>query len=466
MRRLIPILPILHLAIPAIVLFALALTHNLGEAEKTPFHRDESRWVGRAYFLNDLLTDPLGSTWDDSDLTRNQPPLGSYLMGLGLTLQGRDTDTTVNNRLYDFKHDFQWNVDHGRQPAGEDILAGRRTNVVVGALLAVTVFFIGQQLAGLIGGRLVGLIGGAVASSFLIYNPLATHMSSWAGADGLLALTVALAGLTAIRLADRPGWGKALLLGVLLGLGAATKLSPLFDAALVGAAGGAMLIGGRPWLRGEAGQRQQSLGWMLITCPFVAFATLVASYPYLWSSPLRNLANMLAYREDEMALQADIPAMGTPGWDSIGVDGGLPDAMSRTRFWLGDALSTGRVLGDWLNGRFDWSLRIAWLDLTLGFAGIGILAMMVLLRGPVSRAGAALLVLLGQTVVIWVGMRADFDRYQLPILVAVLTGLAVAVGAALQATHVMASTLVRRLRAREPRRWSLPSLPRRRSVSS
>ncbi len=463
MRRL---LPILRLTIPAIVLFALALTHNLGEVAQTPFHRDESRWVGRAYFLKDLLTDPRGSTWDDSDLTRNQPPLGSYLMGLGLTLQGRDTDTTVNNRLYDFRHDFQWNVDHGRQPAGEDILAGRRTNAVVGALLAVTVFFIGQQLAGLIGGTLIGLIGGAVASVFLIYNPLSTHMSSWAGADGLLALTVALAGLTAIRLADRPGWGKAILLGVLLGLGAATKLSPLFVAALVGAAGGALLIGGQPWVQGEAGQRQQSLGWMLITCPFVALATLVASYPYLWSSPIRNLGNMLAYREDEMVLQAGIPAMGTPGWDSIGVDGGLPDAMSRTRFWLGDALSTGRVLGDWLDGRFDWPLRIAWLDLTLGVAGIGILAMMVLLNGPVSRAGAALLLLLGQTVVIWIGMQADFDRYQLPVLVAVLAGLAVAVGATLQAIRVMVSAGMRRLRARESRRWSLPSVPWRRSVPS
>lgn len=466
MRRLFPILPILRLTLPAIVLFGLALTHNLGEVEQTPFHRDESRWVGRAYFLNDFLTDPRGSTWDDSDLTRNQPPLGSYLMGLGLTLQGRDTDTTLNNRLYDFRHDFQWNVDHGRQPAGEDILAGRRTNAVVGALLAITVFFIGQQLAGLIGGAIIGLIGGTVASAFLIYNPLATHMSTWAGSDGLLTLTVALAGLTTIRLADRPGWGKALLLGVVLGLGAATKLSPLFVAALVGAAGGALLIGGRPWLRGETGQRQQSLGWMLITCPFVAFATLVASYPYLWSSPIRNLGNMLAYREDEMTLQADIPAMGTPGWDSIGVDGGLLDAMSRTRFWLGDTLSTGRVLGDWLDGRFDWSVRIAWLDLTLGVAGIGILVMMVLLGGPVSRAGAALLVLLGQTVVIWVGMRADFDRYQLPVLVAVLAGVAVAVGATVQAIRVLAGILGRRLRARESGRWSLPSLPWRRSVPS
>lgn len=463
MRRL---LPILRFLIPAVILFGIALSHNLGAVKTTVFHRDESRWVGRAYFLDELIHDPRGETWSDSDLTRNQPPLGSYLMGLGLTLQGRDTDTTTNNRLYDFRHDFQWNVDRGRQPAGEDILAGRRTNAVVGALLAVAVFVIGQQLAAMVGGWLIGLIGGAVASVFLIYNPLATHMSSWAGSDALLTLTVALAGLTSIRLADRPGWAKAILLGVLLGLGASTKLSPLLVAGLVGAAGGSLLIGGRPWLRGEAGQRQQTLGWMLITCPIVAFATLVASYPYLWSQPIQNLRNMFAYRSDEMALQGGIPAQGTPGWTSINVDGGLPDALSRTRFWLGDALSTGRVLGDWLNGRFDWSVQLAWLDLTLGTAGLGILVMMILINGPVSRVGAGLLVLLGQSLVIWVGMRADFDRYQLPILVAVLAGVAVAVGTTIRALRVIAISLHHRLRACQSRRLSLPTLPWRRSIPS
>ena len=455
MRRL---YPILRLAIPALVLFSVALVHNLDQVPKTVFHRDESRWVGRAYFLDELVHDPLGPTWDDSDLTRNQPPLGSYLMGLGLVLQGRDTTTTLNHRLYDFDHDFRWNVAHGRQPEGEDIQAGRRTNAVVGALLAMTLFVIGQQLA--------GVIGGIVASLFLMFNPLAMHMSSWAGADALLALTVALAALTAIRLAERPGWGKAILLGVLLGLGAATKLSPLLVAGLAGVAGGALLIAGRPWDRGPAGGRQQTLGWMLLTCPFVAFATLVASYPYLWTSPIPHLREMFAYRSDEMALQGNIPAVGTPGWTSIAVNGGLPDAVARTRFWLGDALTTGRVLGDWLDRRFGWSLDLAWLDLTLGAAGLALLALIVLLNGPVSRTGGGLLILLGQTLVIWVGMRADFDRYQLPILVALLAGLAVAVGSSVQVIRLMASHLVRRFRTGEPRRLPLPGVPWRRSLPS
>ena len=455
MRRL---FPILRLAVPALALFAIALLHNLDHVPTTPFHRDEARWVGRAYFLDDLIHDPLGPTWDDSDLTRNQPPLGSYLMGLGLTLQGRDTDTTYLHRLYDFRRDFQWNVEHGRQPDGKDIEAGRRTNAVVGALLAVTVFLIGQQLG--------GLIGGIVASLILTFNPLATHMASWAGADALLALTVALAALTAIRLFDRPGWVKAVLLGVLLGLGAATKLSPLLVAALAGAVGGAFLIAGRPWARGPAGARQQTLGWMLLTCPIVAFATLVATYPYLWTSPIAHLREMFAYRSEEMALQGNIPAVGTPGWTSIAVDGGLPDAIARTRFWLGDALSTSRLLGEWLDGRFSWSLDLAWLDLTVGAAGLVLLVAIVLMNGPVGRAGGALLILLGQTAVIWIGMRADFDRYQLPVLVAVVAGVAVATGATVQALGGLAGVLVRRVRWSDLRRWPLPALRWRRSLPS
>lgn len=463
MRRL---FPVLRIAIPALALFALALIHNLDWTDRTPFHRDESRWVGRAYLL-DELRHPGGPTWDDSDFTRNQPPLGSYLMGLGLTLQGRDTDTTVDNLLYDFDHDFDWNVANGRQPAGEDMLAGRRTNAVVGALLAVTVLLIGWRLA--------GVVGGAVAGVVFTYNPLATNMASWAGADALLTLTIALAALTAIRLFERPGWGKVIVLGVLLGLGAATKLSPLFVAALAGAAGGGLLIAGRPWERGQAGGRQQALGWMLLTVPFTAFATFVATYPYLWSDPIERFRAMLDYREDEMVNQGDIPAMGTPGWTSIAVDGGLPDAISRTRFWLGEARTTGGELGDWLNGRLGWHLDLSWLDLTLGVTGIGIMLMLILLGGPLSRAGGALLILLGQTAVIWVGMRADFDRYQLPILAAMMAGVAVSAGIVAQVAELGVVRLLRTVRrrrsrgerpTREPRRWGPAAFPWRRSPSS
>jgi uncharacterized membrane protein len=52
-------------------------------------------------------------------------------------------------------------------------------------------------------------------------------LSSQAVADALVTLLLALALLAALRLAARPTWPRALLLGALLGLGAAAKLYPI-----------------------------------------------------------------------------------------------------------------------------------------------------------------------------------------------------------------------------------------------
>ena len=78
----------------------------------TEFHRDEARWVHRARFLEELRN-PTGEFWRESELMIGQPPLGSYLMGLGLTLQGRDLDT---NGFYNFHFGPDWNWRHGTMP--------------------------------------------------------------------------------------------------------------------------------------------------------------------------------------------------------------------------------------------------------------------------------------------------------------------------------------------------------------
>ena len=63
----------------------------------------------RARFLEELRN-PTGEFWRESELMIGQPPLGSYLMGLGLTLQGRDLDT---NGFYNFHFGPDWNRRHG-----------------------------------------------------------------------------------------------------------------------------------------------------------------------------------------------------------------------------------------------------------------------------------------------------------------------------------------------------------------
>lgn len=427
----------------AVALFFVAYHRFVDHIEVVPFHRDEARWVGRAFLFDEAIENPLGETWEPSLLTEGQPPLGSYLMGIGLTLQGHDTTTTTNRQLYDFHHNDQWNRIRGRIPSQQDLDAGRRTNSVVGALTAVTLFLIGQ--------RLTGLVGGVAASLFFIFHPLATMLSAWAGSDALLALLVALAALVAVLLGQRPSWWNAILLGVVLGLGGATKLSPLVVAGGMGALGVALLVAGRPWARKDAyAERQQDFGLLLVTVPFVAFGTFVAVYPYLWPDPIGRTLRLFSFRAEEMDAQGDIPTEGIPGWDSIAVDGGLPDAISRTWFWLGKTMTTS----DWLSGqvtaRWGWHWDVPWLDLGLGALGLGLLTVLTLMDGPLNRYGMALAVIAGQIAVTWIGMRADFDRYQLPIVVATAVGVAITFGMAAKAIVSVVRWAVARLGLTRP----------------
>jgi Dolichyl-phosphate-mannose-protein mannosyltransferase len=217
-------------------LFALAFWHVLSAIDATSFHRDEARWIHRAAYLL-ALADPLGQQWIEEGLypgsslderfpLRAQPPLGAYLMGLGLLVQGRDLTT---NGFWNMDRDDAWNRTHGNVPAPEDLLAGRRTNAVVAALTVVAVYFIGTCLT--------NRVGGLVAALVLLPHPLLISAASIAGADPLLILLVALAALAAYRLAERPTWERALLLGGVLGLGGATKLSPLLVALLLAGLG-------------------------------------------------------------------------------------------------------------------------------------------------------------------------------------------------------------------------------------
>ena len=125
-------------ALLAGLVFLVALWVNLSAVATTEFHRDEARWVHRARFLEELRN-PTGEFWQESELMIGQPPLGSYLMGLGLTLQGRDLDT---NGYYDFHFGPDWNRRHGTMPDEADLAAARRTNSVVGALIAASVYLI------------------------------------------------------------------------------------------------------------------------------------------------------------------------------------------------------------------------------------------------------------------------------------------------------------------------------------
>jgi hypothetical protein len=387
------------------LLFTLSLAVNLAHVPTTEFHPDETRWINRAHYLSDLA-DPFGPTWEDQYLTRGQPPLGSYLMGLGLVLQGRDTDT---NGVWDFAYGADWNTAAGAMPEQADLDAARRTNAVVAALTVVIVFAIGNTLAGLVAGTAGGLL--------LALHPLHIWIGSQALSDQLLILIVALALLVAVRLGQSPGRGLALALGVLLGLGGATKLSPMLLAFPVALYGAGLLVLDRFDLVNTP--KARSLAPLLIIQPVIAVATFVVSYPYLWPEPIRRTWNLFQLRTQEMDEQA-------AAWPGVGISNPF-EALERVYSRLTWQFS---ATGNLAEGALEWlgiDTSVWGIDLPLAMIGIGVLAWLVIRRGLTSGTALMAFLLAGQVGAIVVGMKVDFYRYHLPITlaVAILAGLGI-----------------------------------------
>src|ERR671910_1756329 len=209
------------------VLIVAAIAFVLADAAaRWPnFNPDESRWLSRAHYVA-ALADPVGPTWADQYTTRGQPPLGSYAMGIGLLAQGRDLQT---NPPWDFSLTWEENIALGHKPVSDDLAAGRRTSAVLVALTAVALIGVARIYL-----TMPWAIG---AGALFAIHPFTIYIGSLAMSDALFGLLIALAAWAAAAFARHPNWGRAVLVGVLLGLGGATKLSPLVVAAGLSAAG-------------------------------------------------------------------------------------------------------------------------------------------------------------------------------------------------------------------------------------
>ena len=94
------------------------------------------------------------------------------------------------------------------------------------------------------------------------------------------------------------------------------------------------------------------------------------------------------------------------------------DALTRIGHWLGEVDSvTGNGIGA-ITGLFGSTWKPMPLDLILAVVGGVLLVALAVQRGLGSRWAMAALLLGGQVLLIVVGMRADFARYLLPVLVA------------------------------------------------
>ena len=411
-------------ALLGLAVFFVACWQFLGAVDDRPMHRDEARWIHRAVYVRELR-DPFGSYWDEETWLaqggtmderyrlRAQPPVGSYVMGLGFLLQGKPLPDIG---FWNMDRDDAWNITRGNQPSPEQIETARRTSATVGALTVLAMFTIGR--------RLTNRIGGLVGALFLAIHPLMIYVATFAGSDAVLGLTIALAALAAMHLAERPTWPWAVLLGVLLGLGASTKLSPLAVVAPLALLGILAFTWAWRSRRGPGSDHTDrlhdamrvpggALGLALVSVPFTAVATLIASYPYLWRDPIENTRALIDYREWGMDVQG-------AAWPNVAVETRL-EALRRVGTRLGEEFSAVAHLGE-LVGQ-TWSAP--GLEPALAVAGLLLLLGTVVRRGIWSPSGLAAAIFVSEVAVTIYGLRVDWARYHLPMLLLAAVGIGV-----------------------------------------
>jgi len=353
--------------------------------------------------------------------------MGSYITGLGLAVQGYDLKANGPwNFSFGNDGDINWNVTYGNMPPAEYVLAARHTSMVIGVLTCLAVFVIVTMLS--------HWIGGTVAGVFMGVHPLSVYLFTLGVSDAAFTLLVALSVLSAIWLARKPTWGRAVLLGIVFGIGTSLKLSPIFVS--IGLAGVGLLIVLGPlaarvrlmrwfwhWI-GAYSWPVRRLGWMLIALPVIAGAIFVVSYPYLWSDPIGRTKVLFDFRRAEMANQSRI-------WGDAAI-GSQSEALSRTWDMLEDRYSA--------SGKFLVKIGIAerregspdgaepGYDLPFAIAGLAIFAATAIWRGFRSPQFVAFLTLMGQSVIIVLGLNVDFDRYYLPLVLMFAVGLGIGVG--------------------------------------
>lgn len=387
----------------SVLIFVIAMWQYLPTIEEREFHRDEARWIHRTEYVRELAN-PFSDYWDEStwadgetldhrNRLRAQPPVGSYMMGIGFLLQGQPLPDIG---YWNMDHDTEWNAEQGNLPDEEMLKTARRTTATLTALTAVAIFLVGT--------RLTTTIGATVAALVFALHPLTMYLSTFAGSDAALVFFIALSALLAARLAENPTWPRAILLGIAIGLGGGVKLSPLGIAAVLATLGVLLLV--------AKSMKSSRLAPMLIAQPLIAGATFVISYPYVWRNPIENSLNLLRYRTMSFDLQSSL-------WEHVAIDSPL-EALER--IWNRFAGEEWSLLGRF----FGVALPIENL---LTIAGLAVLTVLVFRRG-LSSATAMIAATIGAAAAITiVGMQVDWARYHWPILLGMALCIGIAIGA-------------------------------------
>jgi hypothetical protein len=247
-------------------------------------------------------------------------------------------------------------------------------------------------------------------------------LSSQALSDELLALLLISSFLAAWRFARDSTLANGLLLGALLGLGGAAKLSPLLLSLPLAAYGALWLI-----LRARQGGRaslawsRARFGWLLTGQPAIASAVFVLANPFLWPDPVGRTLAQLEFRTGEMDAQA-------AAWPIAAVDNPLV-ALQRTGRRFNTDYSTSIRVQEWLAQTLSIDFEPMPLDMLFIAAGVVVLGALVIRSGPWSPAGLSSYLMAASSAAVIVGMGVDFYRYFLPLLVVASVALGVGIGA-------------------------------------
>ena len=150
--------------------------------------------------------------------------------------------------------------------------------ILLGArLIMVAVFLAWSWLFGRLAGRWMGAPAGLAALALILFEPTMAAHASLATTDILFMTTAFLSAAAAFEWVRRPGWGRALMLGVALGLTMLAKYQSILW--FVGLAMGAavyLVMKGRPFFRGRWSSVAMQLGVALL----VAWALFCTPYQF------------------------------------------------------------------------------------------------------------------------------------------------------------------------------------------
>lgn len=274
----------------------------------TPFHIDESSWIGNSYFFEDWFRfDSTSAPWQINGKTLGDPNMTKYIIAVGRIITGFSRDEL--NKPYDYTRTFDENSEGGHVPIPNLMVASRIPMAALIVLVGVVLFVLFYQLVSPL--MAYGWI------FLLVQNTLFLQVMSRAMNEApVMFFTVVSAVFTYFgfrELAQQTGQDGNkefrtvylffLLAGLTLGLAFSTKINALL-----------LFFSSTAWLAVQVFAtrslpRQQRTGLFLkLFLLYFAAALLVVIvlHPFLWRNPVGGIYQMIIYRFSRLSDQSSL----------------------------------------------------------------------------------------------------------------------------------------------------------------